>query len=133
MGVNANTSVQSHREAWETLTPEGTFSVHASPVHTDPGCLTLVDVSAVAPVGRQLETGLANALEASVLVDAHAVQAHVPDAAFVHIFTVLAVCCHVKPSVTDTVEAAVRVDASPVVTDPSVLQAFVDVSAFRPH
>lgn len=79
-----------------------------------------------------MEPRFANTLETPVLVDAHPIQTHVPDAALIHIFTVLPVPRDVKARIAHAVEAAVCVDAAPVVADPAVLQTLIYVSALSP-
>lgn len=76
-----------------------------------------------------MEPRLANTLETPIFVNAHPIQAHVPDAALIHVFTVLSVPSDVKAGIAHAVEAAICVDAAPVVTDPAVLQTLIYVSA----
>lgn len=76
-----------------------------------------------------MEPRFANALETPVFIDAHPVQAHVSDAALIHVFTILPVPRDVEARIAHAVEAAICVDAAPVVADPAVLQTLIYVSA----
>lgn len=110
---------------------------------------------AVASIRRQGEAGLADTLKAAVLVDAHAVQAHVGGGALVVIWrgggrggeiqvkfttvpvhlgpavrltdAVLPVGRELEAGVADALEAALRVDAAAVATHHPVDDALVDV------
>lgn len=76
-----------------------------------------------------MEPRFANTLETPIFIDAHPVQAHVPDAALIHVFTILSIPRDMKARIAHAVKAAICVDAASVVTDPVVLQTLIYVSA----
>lgn len=129
MCVHTDASVEAHCHPGHALAPEGALRVHTVSVHTHPWSFTLVNVYAHAPTRVQQVSRFTDALEAPVFVDAQPVQAHVSDQALVLVLTVLAICRDLKASVADTVEASLGVHTAPVITDPTICHALVQISA----
>lgn len=132
MCVDTDAAIQTHGQTSHTLTPEGPLRIHTVAVHTDPWSLTLINVDTKAPGWVEQIAMFTNTFKASLVVDAHPIQTHVPDQTLIHVLTVLPVSRDLKAGVADTVEAPLSVHTPSVVTDTTVCHTLIQVSALGP-
>lgn len=129
MCVHTNTAVQVNGQPRRALAAERTLRVQTAAIHADTCCLALIDVDTVASVWSQGEAGFTDALEAAVLVDAHAIQTHVGGRTFIMIYTVFSIRTNLKASIAYALEASFCVHTAAVAAHDSVYDTLVNINA----